>query len=369
MNRILSSILVVIPFFLSVAEEKAPAISFTPFGLSEFRLRYDYFKNDTLNHTGYYSNRIAYKFGVAVKAGDQTDFLFEIGNDWASTEEVTGNGGKYKEYKPYVHLASMNWNPGYLHLSTGIITVKGSPMLDLIGNSIDGGKRKYDYAGQINWTLITDNSLIGLNLGAPLTKGDFKIGVEFLTAVIEQRKLTPLTKDAKINASAITLMLGVPMSAGGLTLNPQFLIIPSRNLKIVADGEKKRDPEIAGGLDVNYKVNPGLSFRAGFGVAHLSNENSGDSTNQYDRTGTNWAVGTVIKAGPGKIKCDFVISYNSDSEKNDSTNVYPFVDLKYIWGINKYFSITPRLRGFWYFYPDDHMDRFIRPEIIFTGEF
>jgi hypothetical protein len=164
-------------------------------------------------------------------------------------------------------------------------------------------------------------------------------------------------------------MLGVPMSTGGLTLNPQFLIIPSRNLKIVADGEKKRDPEIAGGLDVNYKVNPGLSFRAGFGVAHLSNENSGDSTNQYDRTGTNWAVGTVIKAGPGKIKCDFVISYNSDSEKNDSTNVYPFVDLKYIWGINKYFSITPRLRGFWYFYPDDHMDRFIRPEIIFTGEF
>jgi hypothetical protein len=373
MYRTLAAVLITASVIGATETDQASPLSFTPYGLSQFRLRYDFNinnKNDTIAKSGNYSNRIAYKFGVNIKADDQTTFNFEIGNDWASTEEVTGDSGVYKQYKPYVHLAAVNWDPGYMHIRTGIIPVKGTALLDLIGRSIDKNKKNYGEAGHINWAITTDNSLIGLNTGVPILKDDFKLGIEFTTVVLESRKVAAVVDGFRRNASSVALFFNVPMSAGGLSLNPQLIITPSSNLSTDPDGKKHRDPEIGGGLDANYKINDAALITAGFGIAHISNENSRTGTTaEYDRTGINATVGTVIKLGPGKLNFDFNISFNDDSKKEDSLQMFPFIDLKYGWSINKYFSIMPRIRGFWYIYPDDRINTLLRPEIIFTGSF
>jgi hypothetical protein len=380
MKKILATALLAASVVSAAETTQAPAVSFTPYGLSQFRLRYDITTvsaNDKKTTTGVYSNRLGAKFGVNVKAGDQTTFQFEIGNDWASTEEVTNIDdatkeiGVFKRYRPYVHLASVNWNPGYMHIMTGIIPIKGTPMLDLIGRSIDKHQKNYAEAGHVNWAITTDNSLIGLNAGVPIFKDAFKLGVEFTTAVLESRKATAFTGDSRTNASAVTMMLGVPMTAGGVTINPQVLMTPSRNLSVDSiSGTKNRDPELAGGLDLLFKFSEAASMNAGFGAAHITNKNSKTGTTpEYRRTGINAAAGTAIKMGPGKFTFDFIISFNKDSMKKDSLEVYPFVDLKYGWNVNKYFSLMPRMRGFWYIYPNETVKTMIRPEIIFTGAF
>lgn len=380
MKKILATALLAASVVSAAETTPPPAVSFTPYGLSQFRLRYDITTisaNDKKSTTGNYSNRIAYKFGVNVKAGDQTTFQFEIGNDWFSTEEVTNIDNATKEigaftrYRPYVHLASVNWNPGYMHIMTGIIPIKGTPMLDLIGRSIDTQRKNYTEAGHISWGISTDNSLIGLNAGVPILKDAFKLGVEFTTAMLESRKATAKIDDFRSNASAVALMLGVPMTAGSVTINPQFLVTPSRNLTVDSlSGTKHRDPELAGGLDFLFKFNEAASMNAGVGAAHITNKNSKTGTTpEYKRTGINAAAGTAIKMGPGKLNFDFVISFNKDSMKKDSMEVYPFVDLKYGWNVNKFFTLMPRIRGFWYIYPNETVKTMIRPEIIFTGAF
>ncbi|HEX2959673.1 MAG TPA: hypothetical protein VHO70_22745 [Chitinispirillaceae bacterium] len=373
MNNILVAVLLAASVVSAAETTQAPAVSFTPYGLSQFRFRYDITstsRNNTTTSTGNYSNRLGYKFGVTIKAGDQTTFQFEIGNDWTNTEEVTGDSGVYKMYRPYVHLASVNWNPGYMHIMTGIIPIKNTPMLDLIGRSIDRHKKNYAQAGHINWSITTDNSLIGLNAGAPILSDDFKLGIEFTTAVLESRPAKASVDDFRTNASAVALMLGVPMSTGGVTINPQFIVTPGRNYSEKNDATKNRDPEIGGGLDFLFKLSDNATLNTGIGAAHISNKNSRDSiTPEYRRTGVNAAAGTAIKLGPGKLNLDFVISFNKDSMKKDSLEIYPFVDLKYGWNVNKYFTIMPRFRGFWFIYPDETVKTLIRPEIIFTGSF
>jgi hypothetical protein len=365
---------------LSAAETTAPlVVSFTPYGLSQFRLRYDITTvnaKSTKISTGNYTNRLGYKFGVNVKAGDQTSFQFEIGNDWGSTEEVTNidevtnESGVYKKYRPYVHLASVNWNPGYMHVMTGIIPIKGSSMLDLIGRSIDKHKKNYAEAAHTNWTITTNNSLIGLNAGVPILKDDFKFGIELTTAMLESRKAKDTAGEFRSNASAIALLLGLPMSAGNVTINPQFIVTPSRNLSVEPDGKKNRDPEFGAGLDFLFKFNDIASMNAGIGAAHISNKNTKNATTpEYKRTGVNAAAGTAIKMGPGKLNFDFIISFNKDSMKKDSLEVYPFVDLKYGWNVNKYFTLMPRFRSYWYIYPDERVKTILRPEIIFNGSF
>ncbi len=379
MKNILATALLAASVVSAAETAPPPAVSFTPYGLSQFRFRYDITTvnaNDKKATTGNYYNRLGYKFGVNVKAGDQTTFQFEIGNDWASTEEVTNiddatkEAGVFKRYRPYVHLASVKWNPGYMHIMTGIIPIKGTPMLDLIGRSIDKHQKNYAEAAHTSWAISTDNSLIGLNAGVPILKDAFKLGVEFTTAMLESRKATSQVDEFRSNASAVALMLGVPMTAGGVTINPQFFVTPSRNLSVDPDGKKNRDPELAGGLNFLFKFSDAASMNTGIGAARISNKNSrSDTIPEYKRTGVNATAGTAIKIGPGKLNFDFQISFNNDSKKKDSLEVYPFVDLKYGWNVNKHFTLMPRMRGFWYIYPNEKVKSLVRPEIIFAGSF
>ena len=360
----------------SIGEVKSEMV-FTPYGLAQYRLRFDYQintdKNENKTSIGNYSNRIGYKVGLKVTVNPQVLAQFEIGNDWSSTEgvsDITGNyaGRRNATIYPWFSLAFMQWDPGYMHISAGIVPVKGTALMDLYGVSITNNK-KYKAAAHTSWLTNTNGGITALKTGAPLVKGDFKLGIDLLTTVLEQRNVTAL-KDITINNPAVTVLLDISMSYQDLTVLPQFILVGNRNFRDDASIQSGSDHELGTGIDLGYKLNKEISFRAGFGISSISNENTRTAADTaYDQLGTNTTFGTTIKAGPGKIDFDFNISTDENREKANSAIYYPFIDLRYAIALNKNFSITPRGRMFFTNNSDNSGILLIRPELIISGSF
>ena len=76
----------------------------------------------------------------------------------------------------------------------------------------------------------------------------------------------------------------------------------------------------------------------------------------------------TIKLGSGKLDIELRIGSQEDKELDDNLTLYPFVDLKYGWAVNKYFVITPRVRLF-VSAAENNTTIATRPEIMFTGSF
>jgi hypothetical protein len=368
------------------------ASMFSFYGMAQLRLREDIVSNkakngvDSLSAT--FSYPLGYKAGVKVRPNDQAMLQFELGNDWYATDVATGIPGNYYRTRdpmtPWFSLAFAQWDPGYMHLQAGIIPVRGTPLMDLLGVSILYNK-KYQMAAHVPWGVVTNFSQTGLRIGAPLLKDDVKIGVDLMSAIIEQRAVAAGANSWNYNASAIEFLGEVPFSFKGITASPQLFAIEDRNFNKVTN---VGDMEIGAGADLVYKCCEAASIRAGFGYAQNSNANSyqaGERTlknplnpsdtstvavNPSDRSGINVNVGTCIKLGPGKLDFDF--NYSTDKDAKDSTvdDSYSFFDLKYGWSINRNFVIKPRIR-FFISNPKVVYDSKLttRPEIIFEGSF
>jgi hypothetical protein len=352
---------------------------------------------------GNFSYQIAYKLGVKVKPNDDVTLQFDIGNDWYATEEVEGLPGNYwtkrNPMTPWFDLAYVQWDPGYMHIVAGIIPVKGSAMMDLLGVSEFLG-RTYKKAAHIPWGVVTNFSQTGLRIGAPIVKGPVCLGVDATGSLFEMRKIATGLDTFKLNPVAVDFQLDVPLTVAGLNVTPQAFIIPNRSYNMASG---KSDLEFGAGFDLGYKLNDGVVFRAGFGYARNSNRNSykdangnynimfdyyadpdfmstkNDTVNKivdsvlFDRWGTNLNVGTTVKLGPGKLDFDFNLSNEQNMYNKNIDDWYPFFDLKYGWALNKNFIIMPRIR-FFFSEPkaavggSNHMLN-SRPELIFTGVF
>jgi hypothetical protein len=166
---------------------------------------------------------------------------------------------------------------------------------------------------------------------------------------------------------------------GDVTFTPEVIGILNR---LYNTRTEKGDHEIAAGLSAAMKFNKVNSI--GFSTAYsmLSNANSklvtGTTSGTVDSTVYDYrgfiagANGTFI-AGPGSILIDVKYSFNDDKEFKDALAQYLFGDLKYAWGINKYVTLTPRIRLFTTIYPKSNSGlkykNIIRPELLFTGKF
>jgi hypothetical protein len=239
--------------------------------------------------------------------------------------------------------------------------------MDLLGVSILYDKT-YKTAAHLSWGIVTNFSQTGFRIGTPILKDDFKLGTDLMVAVIDPRSAI-LGKDTmKINYPAWEMLLEFPMEITGVTLTPQVLAIPYRSYN---KDTKKSDFEYGAGVDFGCKVNDNFKLRAGFGVAQNSNIASAKKNDSiFIRLGTNSNVGTTIKMGPGKLDFDFNISSEYNGKDTNVNDLYPFVDLKYGWSVNKNFIIMPRCRLF-FVYPKAVYDSKLttRPELIFTGSF
>jgi hypothetical protein len=380
-------------------------------GLAMFRLRDEIvsnFRGDAKTaENGNFSGQIAYKLGVKVKPNDQVMLQFEIGNDWYATEEVEGLPGNYwtkrNPMTPWFDLAYVQWDPGYMHILAGIIPVKGSAMMDLLGVSTFLG-RTYKKAAHIPWGVVTNFSQTGLRMGAPIIKeGPVTLGVDATASVYEMRKIATGLDTMKLNPVAMDFQLDIPVTVQALTVTPQAFIIPNRSYNMSSG---KSDLEFGAGFDLGYKLNDGIAFRAGFGYARNSNRNScqkdangnyntmfdyygdpffmstkNDTVNKivdsvlFDRWGTNLNVGTTVKLGPGKLDFDFNLSNEQNMYNTNIDDWYPFFDIKYGLALNKNFILMPRIRLF-FTEPKAAVGGVkynnmlnSRPELIFTGVF
>jgi len=344
-----------------------------------------------------YSNQIAYKLGVKAKPNDQTLLQFEIGNDWYATEEVEGIPGNYwtkrNPMTPWFDLAYAQWDPGFLHIQAGIIPVKGTALMDLLGVSLFLN-RTYKMAAHIPWGVVTNFSQTGLRLGAPILKGPVCLGVDAMSFIIEQRPVYAIGVDSlKVNASAVEFGLDVPLTVAGMNLTPQAFVIPNRSFN---KANAHSEIEFGAGLDLGYKLNDGVTLRAGYGYARNSNKSSASATNavydiyndpfnmltkpdtvnrtidsvKFDRWGNNVNVGTTVKLGPGKFDFDFNISNEQNAFNKNIDDWYPFFDIKYGWALSKNFILMPRVRLF-FTEPKVGFNNECktRPELIFAGTF
>ena len=370
-------------------------------GMAQLRLRDELVTN--FQKTGHeeekatFSYQLAYHLGVKVRPNDQTLLQFDIGNDWFATEEAEGMPDNYWTKRdpltPWFDLAYAQWDPGYLHIQAGIIPVRGTPLMDLLGVSLLYN-RSYNFAAHIPWGVVTNFCQTGLRLGAPVVKGPFSVGVDAMSAIIEQRPVYAIGIDSiKINLDAVEFELEVPMVAGGFNVTPQAFIIPARSFN-KATGQS--DIEFGSGFDVGYKVKDGVVFRAGFGYARNSNRDTYSPTNEvydtynnpysmitkpvgvdsmkdsveFDRWGTNLNVGTTLMLGPGKLDFDFNLSNQQDAYNKNVDDWYPFFDIKYGWMLSKNFIVMPRVRLFFTEPKTTYNNELkTRPELIFSGTF
>lgn len=364
---------------------------FTTYGLAQYRLRAQIFsqKNDSVADFKEmdYANRIVYYLGLKIKVNEQVSMQFQAGNDWVPTEDVTwltnenpnpisnsfdaaNKSGLY----PYFHLASVKYDAGFMYLVAGKIAVASNGPLDLLERSL---RPAGNYAGAacISWVVGTNGTMSGLKLGAPILKDNFKLGAELFTTVTEFRKQT-LAVDPKSNPSAVMFVLDVPMSGAALTITPQVTMVLN---KVYNPVNEKGDNETGAGLTAGYKIKDGVTVKANFGLAMISNKNSADTTFDaanpavFDNNGLMVGAGTAVKVGRGNAYLD--IQYSTDENKNvaDSKSSYLFGDVKYGFNCNKNFVIMPRVRFFMTTYAKTDMAREskleIRPELMFTGQF
>jgi hypothetical protein len=331
---------------------------------------------------------LGYKIGAKICPNDQALLQFELGNDWYATDVATGIPGNYQKYRdpmtPWFSLAFAQWDPGYLHIQAGIIPVRGTPLMDLLGVSILYGK-KYEYASQLSWNTITNGSQTGLRLGAPILKDNFKLGVDIMSAIIQQRSVILGANAWNYNADGIEFEGEIPMSVMGISVTPQTFAIVDRSFNTATN---KGDMEYGAGIDAVYKCCDAACIRAGFGYAQNSNDysyapgertlknplNPTDTTttavNPSQRSGINVNAGTTVNLGPGKLDFDFNFSTDHDAKDSTVNDGYSYLDLKYGWAVNKNFVIKPRIR-FYIVNPKTVYDSKLttRPELILEGSF
>jgi hypothetical protein len=357
-----------------------PGITVTPYGLAMYRFRVEYKMKTTDGQPDSalfdYLNTVAYKLGSKVKVNDEVSFQLEIANDWNSTEVINLVAGNFMARRnaniyPYFTLGFVTWDPGYMHISAGVVPVQNSATTALLGMSLFYGKT-YKKAGHIPWATATNGGIPGFRIGAPLVKGDFTLGADLLTSIVEERGATYIAADAPSTAryGALMLNLDIPMAMKevGLTITPQVFVIPNRNCTNNGD-DMKTDMEIIAGADVGYKVNEIVVLRGGAGYGMLSNKNTFTPADpEYDRSGVHGYVGTTAKLGPGKLDVDVNVSTSADAKNDAQDATYPFVDVKYGAALNKNFVVMPRIRLFMTS-TETVLENHMRPELIFTGAF
>lgn len=372
--------LVILLFSFSIFAALPENFSFTPYGMAQYRLRYEFLsekKYDKTTSSGNYSNTIGYKVGLKASVNSQVDFQFEIGNDWGSTEAVSIDNSNMTNNRanlyPYFSLAFVRWNPGYMHIQAGRVPIKATSVTDILGISLQrsnsGKKVRYESCSHQPWVASTNGTMDGFRIGAPISKKEFKLGVDLFTTVITQRT-APLNEDFLKNADGVMVMLEIPMSYKGLALLPQFIAIPYRNYDRIA---REKDHELMGGLQGDIKINQAFSLRFGYGFAVFYQNVLSDSSSVRDvvvkQIGMSGGVGTSIEMGPGKLDLDLKIGSDDDRETQLDRQIFPYIETLYTWVLNKHFSIRPRFRIFITTTETEKTIVKSRPELIFNGSF
>ncbi|MFW5785583.1 MAG: hypothetical protein ACOCW1_05305 [Chitinispirillaceae bacterium] len=387
MRSRMSILLLLAIVFISSAE-----LSITHYGLAQYRLRERIntaFTEQSSSTAFDYFNTVSYYAGIRADLDETFSFHFQVGNDWVAVENVSWEANRmpFPTRMPlsgsefYVHLAYSRWNPGFLYLEAGAVPVVSYGPLDLLERSVNSGS--YRAAALYTWIVGTNNSLLGLRVGAPILSGEQKLNVNLFSTVVDPRSAAVTQGDSLIesprsNPTSVLFILDAPFTAGALSITPQLAGIAYRNFN---PAREAGDHEISGGVKAGYKVNSTVTLSAMAAYAMVNNENSRISDTRrsdtstaplYDNRGFITAISSDIGAGPGAFWLEFAYSYAVDKEQAGSASDHLYADVRYTWKVHPNFSITPRFRNFTSINPENsrvkvNMEN--RPEIMFTGTF
>jgi len=173
------------------------------YGAVQYRFRYRIHSlTDTSDNSGStydYLNLFAWRLGVKAKVDNALSLQIQIGNDWNAGEEVTWTANNTKANRApagqnfSVHIASFKWNPGYMFVEGGVISLPSNGTLDLLERSLSLGH--YGEAGFQGWATETNSSMMGIKVGVPIVTGGVKVGAELFQSIIDQRAQTLAAKD------------------------------------------------------------------------------------------------------------------------------------------------------------------------------
>ncbi|MDR2592572.1 MAG: hypothetical protein LBC59_07180 [Chitinispirillales bacterium] len=413
----------------AVAPAVKPETKVDLYGAVQYRFRDRLHSiSDTAGKSGStndYQNLLSWRAGLKAKVNDQLSLQIQIGNDWGAGEGVnwannnstkgrllnfsgvsvnkvdrpSGDTVSVNEYSfsgfqnLYVHIASFKWNPGYMFVEGGVISLPSYGTLDLLERSINLGK--YDEAAFQGWSTELNATMIGIKLGVPILKDDFKLGVELFQTVIDERTQSLAVpkegENVKANPSSPMFVITLPIETGALKVTPEITAVLNRNYNRTTE---KGDDEILYGLAGSYAVNKGVSVSVLGGYGSVSNENSGvgkygdpkksdgvaqdkiDTAQIYSSEGMIVGVGANIKAGPGAIQFDFkynsAVDAHSDATEDKTKYDYMYTDIRYAYKANDKFTITPRYRNYYRTFPPKNANKSRmenRLELILEGSF
>jgi len=350
--------------------------------------------SDNSGSTNDYMNLFAWRLGVKAKVDGALSLQIQIGNDWNAGEEVTWTANNTKANRApagqnfSVHIASFKWNPGYLFVEGGVISLSSNGTLDLLERSLSLGH--YGEAGFQGWATETNSSMMGIKLGVPILTEGVKISAELFESVIDQRAQTLAAKDNIAgNPTSPIFVFTLPVEAGALKITPEVTMILNRNWN---NNIEKGDNEFLVGGAVGYKVNDGVSVSLAGGFGSVSNENSkagtystpgnrttsisqdaADSLPFYNANGLLIGAGTAIKAGPGNLQIDFKYNNTKNTENEDGTSTdYFYTDLRYGIKVHDKVTVTPRYRNYYRTLPKNNVNASRmenRLELILEGAF
>ncbi len=371
-------------------------ISFTPYGMAQYRLRTrvnSAFTDDASATAFNYANTISYFVGLKADVSEQVSFQMQIGNDWVHTDDVNFLNNNpviaQRQFPPGIvpgfHLAYARWNPGAVNVALGIVPVLSYGPLDLIERSLSTGS--YGAAAFITWPVITNNSFMGLKMEVPVLTGDVGLNVNLLSSVIDSRFRAvsvgdQIVTDPNRNPTSALFVLDLPFTAGAFTLTPQLVGIVFRNYN---SAREQGDHELAAGFQATYRLNQQTVLRTFGAYAQVDNMGSRNDKGvrsvgagevtiapQYEHVGVIAGIGTTIGMGPGSLVANLLFSYSEDLQMDDSDFNYLFLDLMYGWNVHQNLTITPRVRKFTTVNPDGRnvtATMEIRPELMFTARF
>lgn len=363
---------------IALATAALSGVVVTPYGHAQYRLRMKAYVRDSasgdeniVSKKYEYKNRIAYFLGTKAVFDEQFLLQFQIGNDWVFTGpvdwEANNNWMAKSGNYPFFHLAYAAWDPGAFHLAFGIQPLVSHGPLDLLERSIRGNA--YDLAAWLSWPVGTNNSMMGLSVGAPVLTNDFKLGIDLFSTVVTDRP-DQFLEDPAINPNGILNVVTVPMAAGKLSIAPQaYALLFKEYSSVTGEG----DHEFGAGFSARYALGDKSYLRVLAAGSRNSNENSRlDSEALVTYQGIIAGVSGSFAAGPGSISAAFTWSSSENIEVEESIAHYLYSDLKYGWGVRKGLVLMPRVRTFTML-PNESSDITyqleIRPELIFIGSF
>ncbi|MDG5815065.1 hypothetical protein QA601_08250 [Chitinispirillales bacterium ANBcel5] len=375
--------------FLSAQEER----SFTPYGFAQYRLRTRHRSaatDEARVWTSDYANTISYYAGFRAVLNQSLGFGMQIGNDWVHTEDVNylNNNPVIPQRQfppgsvPVFHLAYATYDPGFFDLTLGIVPLLSYGPLDLLERSLSTGT--YQGTAFFTWPVITNNSMMGLQLGFPLFEDERTLRAELFTTVIDSR-LGEITAnegivDPPVSASSgVMLLLTLPFSTDVFMVTPQVLGVFNRNYNLTRG---RGDHEWAGGFRAEYTVRGGVQVWGSFAYGGIANWKSRNPVNMrtvidtvgevYDHRGLISSLGVGIGIGPGTLVTDVKYSFHTDRQTDEEYYHYVLNDLYYSLEVRSGLSIAPRVRNFMTFNPSGseiEMLLEIRPEIMVTATF